>query len=77
MLLEKNIVKKNKSVYIICVMIEKYLVGGTYLIKIIGNCNILKIFNDELYCVNFSLLIKCENFLWEDLKIYNSSHQLL
>ena len=74
-LLEKNKLKKNKSFYKIYVLIEKNLNGGIYLIKIIGNYKFLKLFNGELYCANFSLLMKCENSLWEDLKIFNSSLQ--
>ena len=76
-LLEKNNVKKNKSFFKICVKIEENLNGGLYIIKIIGNYDFTNLKNNELYCVNFNLLLSCDKEIWEQLYIYNTSNSPL
>ena len=73
-LLEKNKIKSNKSFFRICVVIKNNLGGGIYVIKINGNYDFAKLYHDELYCVNFSSLQKCEIHFWEDINIYNKTH---
>ena len=73
-LLEKNKIKKNKSFFRIYVEIENNLKGGIYIIKVNGNYDFINLYHNELFCVNFSLLQKCEINFWEDIYNYNKAH---
>ena len=64
-ILLKNAIKKNKSFYKICVIIHENLNGGLYLVKIVGDYDLVGIKHNEIYCVNFNLLIPCDIDIWE------------
>ena len=63
-ILLKNKVKKNKSFLKICCIIERYIDGGNYIIKIIGNYPIYKLKNNQKYCVSNKMLLKTDNNIW-------------
>ena len=45
-----------------------------YKIKIKGDYDFIKLYEGEIYVVNCSLLIKCEDNIWEQLLQYNMSY---
>ena len=65
-----NKVKKKKSFINICAEIIKYIDGGNYLIKIIGNYEYYNLKNNEIYCVSSLMIRKCQEELWNDIKKY-------
>ena len=73
----KKIIKKNKSIYKICIIIIDDLSGGFYKIKIVGNYDFIFLLDKETYVVKYNMLIKCEDYIWEELKSYNSSNNPL
>ena len=59
---------KNKSSFLkICVQIIEYINGGNYLVKIKGDYNIYNLNNNEIYCVKYNLLRKCDNQTWKNI----------
>ena len=63
-ILLKNKVKKNKSFLKICCIIENYIDGGNYIVKIIGNYPSYKLKNNQKYCVSNKMLVKTDNITW-------------
>ena len=61
--LTKNKVKNRIYFIKICAIVLKYLNGGNYIIKINVDYEAYNIFNNEIYCVNFLLLYKCDENL--------------
>ena len=76
-MLLNNSIKKNKSFYKVCVKIQENLNGGLYLIKIAGDYDFIGIKNNEIYCVNFNLLIPCNSDIWDQLYLYNCNNSPL
>ena len=66
-----NKVKKDKSFVKICVIIQKILGVGKYLIKIQKQYKCYKLEKNDLCIVDFKMLRKCENNLWEKLNNCN------
>ena len=62
----KNKVKNKTNFLKICVQIIDYLDGGNYLVKIKGNYNCYNLKNNEIYCVNNTLLKKCDVDIWNN-----------
>ena len=70
LILMKNKIKKRISFFKICVTIFEYINSGNYLIKINGNYNIYELYDGEIYKVDFNMLRKCEENIWNNLYKY-------
>ena len=75
-ILLKNKVKKNKSFLKICCVIEKYINGGNYIVKVIGNYPCYKLKDNEKYCVSNKMLIKTDDNTWNNYLAYVNNNDL-
>ena len=51
----------------ILAQIIEYINGGNYLVKIKVDYNIYNLNNNEIYCVKYNLLRKCDNQTWKNI----------
>ena len=63
----KNKIKKNKSLYIICVKIMSILGGGNYIIEILNDYNDYKLYKGEKYEAPLNLLKKCDKDTFDNI----------
>ena len=57
----KNQIKKNKSLYKICIKIYQVLGGGNYIIEMLDDYKDYQLLKDDKYEVSINLLRKCDN----------------